>query len=122
MMRRSPLRDRTAERQAVKLNEPGRAEWKRAHWGPCAACGGVGPLVRHHVVYEQHVRAIDPSRAWDLDNALSLGQFCRCHARQHAGSHRLAASILPAAAVEFAVEMLGDGPAALYVARYYADC
>lgn len=105
------------------LDEPGRREWKKPHWGPCAACGLDDQLVRHHVVYEQHLRAEGLAGAvvWDLRNALDLGMWCRCHARQHAGAQRLPASLLPAAALEFAVEVFGEGRAALYFSRYYLD-
>lgn len=126
MMRRSPLRDRTAERQAVKFSEPGRAEWKRAHRGRCAACGEWGEMVRHHIVTEQRLRAegYDGAIVWDLRNALDLCMWppCRAHARHHSGAHRLPRSIVPPAAVEFAIEVLGEHRAGDWFARYYADC
>jgi hypothetical protein len=75
------------------------------------------------VVYLSHLKAegLTGSVLYDLRDALDLSMWCRCHSRQHSGAQRLAASILPAAAVEFGVEILGEGRWALYVARYYAD-
>jgi hypothetical protein len=125
MLRRTPLRNRVAERQAVKLNEPGRKEWKAPHRGKCAACGTWDEMVRHHIVYEQHLRAEGYSGAivWDLRNALELCLWppCRAHARHHAGAHRLPRSLIPAAAVEFAVELLGEYRANAYFQRFYSD-
>lgn len=125
MMRRTPLRDRSRERQAVIRNEPGRAEWKRQHQGCCSACGfGPDDLERHHIVTEQRLRQEGYSGAvvWDLRNALEVGRWCKCHGRHTSGAHRFARSIIPPAAVEFAIEVLGEYPADEYFRRYYRDC
>lgn len=80
-------------------------------------------MVRHHVVYLAHMKAENvPIEKWfDLRCALDLGMWCPCHSRQHSGAHRLHVSILPAAAVEFAVEVLGEARGMAYLDRYYDD-
>jgi hypothetical protein len=116
------MRPKPYERQV--LDEPGRREWKQQHRGCCSACGyGPDDLERHHIVTEQRLRQEGYSGTviWDLRNALEVGRWCRCHARHTTGAHRFARSIIPPAAVEFAVEVLGDGPAELFFQRYYAD-
>jgi hypothetical protein len=114
------MRPKPYDRQV--LDEPGRREWKKAHWGPCAVCGEDDQLVRHHCLYEQHLRGqegLAGAVIWDLRNALNVGMWCKCHARQHSGAQRIPASLLPAAAHEFGIEILGEGRWTLYVARYY---
>lgn len=89
-------------------------------FGRCTAprCSWRGRLVRHHVVYEQHVRAAggDP---WDQANAMLLGTGCTCHADHHSGKARLPVWAIPQTAMDFAIELLGTDRAALYIARYY---
>ena len=124
MLRRTPLRDRSREqRQAVIRDTPGRDAWVKPHYGPCASCGLDDRLIRHHILYLFHLKTEAPPERWfDLRNALDLSMWCKCHARQHSGSQRLPVSILPPAAHEFGIEVLGEGRWTLYVARYYADC
>ncbi|HWF25203.1 MAG TPA: hypothetical protein VG275_07140 [Solirubrobacteraceae bacterium] len=113
-MKRTPLIARPVDRSG----EPGRAAWKSPVVGNCAACGRRGLLLRHHVVSEAHVRRVggDP---WDLRNAMGLGYYaCRCHRDHHHAVRRLSRSALPAAALEFAAEVLGEA-AEGYLERYY---
>lgn len=115
-MRRAPLKlvappDRSAE--------PGYRAWKTPAWGACACCSEKGRLERHHVISEQHVRAVS-GNPWDLANSLLLGVHCRCHREHTSAARRLPCSIIPAQAIEFATRLLGAGPADLYFDRYYA--
>lgn len=81
-------------------------------------CGQPGLLLRHHVVTEAHVRLAggDP---WDLRNALAVGAHCRCHSRHHQAAARIARATLPSQAVQFAVDLLGEAGAELYLSRFY---
>jgi hypothetical protein len=42
-----------------------------------------------------------------------------CHGAHHSGAKRLLLTMLPDPVFEFAVELMGAGPAELYLARYY---
>lgn len=75
---------------------------------------------RHHVCYRQTVKR-EGGDQWDLRNALVVGveMTCDCHSRQHTGSQRIPLPLVSNEAVEFAVELLGQFPAALYFASHY---
>ena len=116
-MRRVPLR---LVAPVDRSGEPGYRAWHAPVFGHCSVCGeGPGRLERHHVVHEQHVRA-EGGAPWDLRNSWLLGTHCPCHSRHTSAAQRLPASKLPAEAIEFAIELLGAGPADLYFDRYYA--
>lgn len=115
-MRRVPLEPKPPP---DRTSEPGYREWHQPLFGRCECCGRPGRLLRHHVILEQHVRALDGD-PWDLRNAIKLGVHCRCHAQHHLAAARLPCSKVPAPAIEFASELLGPGPADLYFDRYYA--
>lgn len=122
-MRRSPLLRKTRLRARAKPRKanPARDAWKTQEFGRCAVCGHLGYLVRHHVIYAQHVRRADPSLEWDQRNAMLLGQDCTCHASHHAAVKRIPLELVPEAAVAFAVDLLGEEFAAAYLQRRY-DC
>jgi hypothetical protein len=69
----------------------------------------------HHVVYRQHCRGHEA----DLRNMVPL--CFRCHEKHHTRTGVLRTRVLPDEALEFAVEVLGAGPAQAYMERYY-DC
>lgn len=92
--------------------------WKEERYGRCSVCRRPGRLIRHHVVYQQHIRPLEGD-LWDLRNALDLGLFCRCHANHHAAVRRISLSIIPDEAVAFAIDLFGVSRAAMYFARYY---
>ena len=102
-----------------RRSEPGYSEWKKPVYGRCANCGEDGHLIRHHVVRESDVRAIDETKAWCLSNSLLLGMWCKCHSAHHSAASRLPRSIIPAEAVQFAIELLGQDGWELYAARHY---
>lgn len=80
------------------------------------ACGMPAEQI-HHVVYQQHVRRNGGS-VRDSRNFMLL---CHdCHRRHHNRVAPIPRSSLPAAAVEFAVELLGEDYADDYLARRYA--
>lgn len=116
-MKRTPLRSRPALK---RYDEPGYRAWKAPVTGCCEACGARGLLLRHHVVTEAHVRAA-AGNPWDLRNAMALGYYaCACHRQHHHAVRRLSLSVVPAAAIAFASELLGDQAAGEYLRRYYA--
>lgn len=83
-------------------------------------CGDVtGPWHPHHVVYEQHVVAVDPRLRHDPDNALRI--TVTCHGRHHAGLRRIRTRELRDENIDFAVRLLGAGKAVNYLRRYYDD-
>ena len=100
-------------------SEPGHAAWHKPVYGRCANCGEDGRLVRHHVVRESDVRAIDESAAWNLANSLLLGMWCKCHSSHHGAASRLSRSIIPPAAVQFGIGLLGEDGWELYLERRY---
>jgi hypothetical protein len=118
-MKRTPLK-RGRLPSAVDLLDPARVAWKSPVWGPCAACGRYGLLLRHHVVLEQHVRR-EGGNPWDLRNALALGYYaCSCHRDHHHAVRRIPIARVPAPAVTFASELLGEPRATDYLRRYYS--
>jgi 5-methylcytosine-specific restriction endonuclease McrA len=105
----------------MRDEEAGRTAWKEPVKGRCEGCGRRGRLVRHHVVYEQHVRA-ERGDPWELSNAMLLGVFCDCHRKHHeSGPARrpLPLAKVPDAALVFAVDLMGEDRAAEYFRRYY---
>jgi hypothetical protein len=119
-VRRTPLK---AVPPVDRSGEPGYRAWKAPVFGCCALCGGGSQrLERHHCMSEQHVRAIDPAKVWDIRNSLVLGMHCsaRCHSRHTTAAARLPASLIPAPAIEFMIELVGAERADLYIDRYYS--
>jgi ribosomal protein S14 len=106
----------------IEEGHDARAAWddyKRT--GRCEVCGRWGPVTRHHVIHRQHVRAKHGDE-WDPRNSMIVGDRygrCACHVRHHAAAQRIPLQKVPAAALEFAVELLGVGGAAAYWTRYY---
>ena len=109
--------------------EPGEAAWKKRRYGRCRACETYGRVVLHHIVDEREVRQAggDP---WDQANAMRLGApyamggRCQCHASHHlpgVRDTRLSYALVPPAAREFAVRVLGEGPAEVYFRRHYRE-
>lgn len=110
-------RGRLDRKPPTPPNRDGAQRWYAALRGirGCASCGGRIGLVLHHVVYRQHVRARGGDE-WDPRNALALCD--PCHAAHHRRGRVLPVSLLPAAALIFASELLGEA-AENYLARYY---
>jgi hypothetical protein len=117
-VKRSPL---VAKPPVDHSGEPGYREWKTPSYGPCMVCGKWGLLFRHHVILEQHLRAMG-APAYNLRNAMQIGAgyVCVCHRQQTSATKRIAASKIPAAALEYAEELLGEEGAGEYMARYYS--
>jgi hypothetical protein len=116
--------------------EPGEAAWKRRRHGTCRACRRYGRLALHHITSEAKIREVaSPEQiaagiCWDQANALPLGApaafggnpDCQCHAGGHlpgVNDTRLQMSLIPGAAVGFAVDLLGGERAYDYFARHY---
>lgn len=117
-MKRSSLK-----RGRRRKREPGEADWKTPRKGNCGVCGRRGWVIRHHVVYEQHVRR-EHGDPWDLRNSLDVGVplLCDCHAKHHrSGPGRVPIpwDFIPFAAIAFAEELLGRERADAYFERYY---
>jgi len=86
----------------------------------CAACGYLGsPLARHHIVYRRDLVAggIEPAVFHDPRNLVWLCNAC--HQRQDSGAQPLALPMLPDAALQFAVEVLGADAAREYLTSRY---
>jgi hypothetical protein len=102
-----------------RRGEPGYRAWHSTVFGNCAVCGiGTQRLERHHVVAEQHLRAIGVP-CWDLRDSLLVGAHCRCHRNHTTAASRIPASKLTPESIEFAIEVLGAEVAELYLERYY---
>jgi len=116
-MRRSPLLPKPAPN---RYDEPGAREFKTTRTGNCPVCGQRGTLLRHHVISERDVR-IAKGNPWSLANSMWIGVYCRerCHRRHHSHFRKIPLALVPAEAVEFAVELLGAEQAADYLARHY---
>lgn len=82
---------------------------------PCACGCGKRAANRHHVVYEQHVRAEGGDR-FDPDNGLVLAHDC--HASHHRRGRVLPLTALRDANIRFAYHLLGDA-AYDYLTRRY---
>jgi len=50
---------------------------------------------------------------------MDLGRDCNCHAAHHSGFKRIPVDVIPSAAMDFMVRLLGDDRAQLFVERYY---
>jgi hypothetical protein len=107
-------------RLKARQREPGYEEWHTTRYGRCWVCGRSGTILRHHVVYEQHVRRAggDP---WDLRNSMDVGALCTCHLNHHSATRRILRRRLPSDALGFADELLGPERAADYIKRYYGE-
>jgi hypothetical protein len=124
-MKRSPIARKTplGRSRPRRPVEPGRDVFKtRVLHGACTVCGREGMLLRHHVILEQHLRALgaDP---WALANGMWVGVdglTCNCHALHHGAFRRIPLDKVPDAAIDFARQLLGDDKAALYFARFYS--
>lgn len=117
-MKRTPLRSKP---RTDHSSEPGYDTFKRWVWGECAGCGKRMLCLRHHVLTERLVRR-EGGDPWDLRNSVLIGAGydCACHKAHHHATRRLPRSKVPAEAVEFAIELLGEARAADYLARHYA--
>lgn len=101
---------------------------------PRCICGcGRRAVQRHHVVYQQELRARwragDVSGPWLYAKHLTalfadernLIWICKpCHERHHQRVEVLPLELLPDSVFEFAVELMGAGAAYEYLRRYYA--
>ncbi len=102
----------------------------------CACgCGRKRGLQRHHAVYQQTIRraVLAEHRAAgnagpppitremallaDRRNIVMLGP--KCHAAHHNRSQALPLRVLPDSVYEFAIELLGRGPAYEFLRRRY---
>jgi hypothetical protein len=114
-------RARAKQRARRKAEEPGRSIWKAERTGECGVCGRRGKILRHHVVYEAHVRR-EGGDPWDLRNGMDVGRYCACHRKHHeSGPARepIPMTKVPEEAVAFAAELMGEDRASDYFIRYY---
>jgi hypothetical protein len=115
---RPSARSRAKQKARRAAEEAGRSVWKMERTGTCAICGRRGRVLRHHIVYEQHVRR-EGGDPWDLANALDVGARCLCHAKHHSGAERISLQLIPEVAMAFAVDLMGEDRAVDYFRRYY---
>lgn len=80
-------------------------------------CGcGKRAVHRHHAIYRQHLRQHGGDEN-DRRNLVPMAH--RCHGTHHSGAWRLPLAVLPDSVYEFALELLGPGPAFEYLRRRY---
>lgn len=120
-MKRSPLRRRTGLRsrpKQINRNDPARQAWKTSVAGYCqCGCDRFSlHLHRHHVLLEQIVER-EHGDVYDLANSMLLHPHC--HANHHSAARKVPIESVPAAAVLFAVGLLGEAAAADYFDRRY---
>lgn len=92
-----------------------RADWQAVTADACAGCQSRTRLVRHHVVFEQHVIREGGDR-WDPRNAMVV--CWACHMDLHA-TWDFPLPKLPDSALTFAAELLGGARAFDYLRRRY---
>lgn len=121
LARKSPLRSRPRRKPAAKT--PQQLAWKTPSKGWCQ-CGNCWPqrwslaLERHHLVPASRIKQLGRlDMLWDQRNALPVDR--RCHIRHTDAFERIPISSVPAHAFEFAVELMGDGPAENFWSTYY---
>ena len=84
----------------------------------CGSCGTRrGPFHLHHVIYRQEVRR---NRGNQKDPANLMPLCVPCHQDHHARKRPVPLARVPAEAVEFAVRLLGEDRAHVYLTRRYA--
>lgn len=123
-MKRSPLSRKTLLRRGrpkpVNRNDPARIAWKEPTGGYCQ-CGCQRfsmHLEGHHVLEAQLLKREGREDVlWDPRNRMMLAPAC--HSNHTSAFRRIALKAVPAPAVAFAVEVLGEDRAALYLARMY---
>jgi hypothetical protein len=100
-----------------KNNRKAPGKWLRKRKARCERCNRRAPrLPLHHVVYRQHVEK-EGGDVWDPRNAMTLCDDC--HDAHHDRVAIIPTSALPRSAVQFAVELMGQDRARIYLARYY---
>lgn len=96
------------------------AEWRAAaaQGSRCESCGTRrGPFHFHHVTYRQEVRR----RKGDQNDPANGMTLCRsCHSGHHTRKRPIPLVKIPAAALAFAVRLMGEDAARTYLARRYA--
>jgi hypothetical protein len=123
LLRKSPLRSRRRPpRPAEDL--VARAAWKDPRHGWCEC--GCDPkafaqhLERHHVVSQSKLKQIGRhDELWNLANSMLLVK--RHHAWHTDHFKLIRIEFVPVLALQFALEVLGEGPAAAYLESHY-DC
>lgn len=76
----------------------------------------------HHVITQSVIKRHIPKgeqRRWLRDDRNIVPMDYGCHARHHSANRRLWLEDLPDSVFEFAVELMGAGPAYEYLRRYY---
>lgn len=125
-LRTNALLTRSARLRAhrrPRTTDPAWDAFKTVQSGFCAMCGvGPAPVRRHHVVTEQTIRR-EHGDPWDLRWGMWVGAFdfvCLCHRRHHNAVARIPFDLVPAPAIEAAVELLGAERAIDYFGCHYA--
>ena len=111
-------------RRSKPVQRPGARAWHdHPTWGLCQGCGKRARLQAHHVLVESYVEHAAPERVFDLANRILLGVLC-CHPDHHhpgCRDTRLEYEQVPKAAVAFAIEVIGAGPAIEFFRRRYRN-
>lgn len=134
LTRRTPLKRHTqlrtlalrkhadSYRQRTKPIDPAEAEWKRPRYGRCQNCQLIDdrPLHGHHVVARQ---ALARAELPEFDPRDRMDLCERCHMNHEFGqvNRKIKVERVPVLALQFALEVFGEGGAAAYIERHY-DC
>lgn len=99
------------------------ARWRNAKGNRCEVPGCPNPrpgkrrLHLHHVVTRQVIRR---NRGDQWDPAVGMTVCDSCHSKHHHRTRPIPRSAVPAAAVAYAVQLMGEDRAEDYIARYYS--
>lgn len=118
--RKTPLkRSGPLKRRHLRVvDDPAREIWKTPVGGICS-CGcyeWVPRLERHHVLLAQIVRR-EHGDEWSIANSMLVAEDC--HLAHHLAVRKIPLDQVPIAAVEFAVDLLGEARAIDYFRRRY---
>lgn len=120
-MRRTPLARRTplTNHPRPRKRTPAEVAWKTPRWGRCQNCGMIDdrPLHGHHVIPRRYLAGA--SFEFDPRNRMDLCE--RCHLNHEYGqkNRKIHRDQLPAAAIEFAYDVLGPDRAERELHRFY---
>lgn len=120
---RGRIRQRPKRHVETPAEITARLAWKEPKAGKCR-CGCSPPLIalhleNHHIVEQQMIKRLGRyDLLWDPRNALPLHP--KHHAWHTSAFRRIPLASIPDAAVTFAIELLGEGSATVYLDRHYA--
>lgn len=120
---RAPMRRRRAKPPVETVEQRNaRLIWKTPRAGFCqCGCDRFSlHLERHHVLTVSRLKQEGRTDVlWQLENSMLLHPHC--HERHTGHARKIRIEHVPAVALQFAVDVLGEGAAAAYFSAHY-DC